>query len=331
MAIRRILYGLALAGALLFQIYFHSYYAPLLLILALALPVLSLLLSLPAMIGLRLSVCAYPLSAVRGEEGCWEITPNLPAGLPLARLTARLEEENLLTGDKTKKKLLLKGVTKQALFHFPASTGHCGLLELRVKQLRVCDYLGLFSLPVRPPEPARMPIFPIPEDPGHFVLPEGWGIRPAPGSTLRRTIGEDYDLREYRPGDPLRSVHWKLSSKWDDLIVREPAETIVPLVLLTFDRYGPPERLDRVLDKASGFSHALLAVQRPHAIQWRDMNGGPVRCHISDEKELTDGLLSALSTPAPLAMPQASGGTHPDTDGPAILIHISLGEEDGHG
>ena len=35
------------------------------------------------------------------------------------------------------------------------------------------------------------------------------GLPPA----ARRGPGEDYDLREYRPGDPLRSVHWKLSSK----------------------------------------------------------------------------------------------------------------------
>ncbi|MBP5269501.1 MAG: DUF58 domain-containing protein [Clostridia bacterium] len=29
------------------------------------------------------------------------------------------------------------------------------------------------------------------------------------------------DIREYRPGDPLKSVHWKLSSKTEELIVRD--------------------------------------------------------------------------------------------------------------
>lgn len=330
MAGRRILYGLTLAAALLYQIYFHSYFAPFLLILTLALPVVSLLLSLPAMVGFHLSVSARPLSLSRGTQGFWDISPRLRPGLPLARLAAVLEEENLLTGAKTRKKLVLKGVTRQTAFHHPASTDHCGLLELRVRKLRVCDYLGLFSFPVRPPEPTRMPAVPIPVDPGHPELPEGWGIRPAPGSTLRRTIGEDYDLREYRPGDPLRSVHWKLSSKWDDLIVREPAETIVPLVLLTFDRYGSPERLDGLLDRVTGFSHTLLAIQRPHAIQWRDRDGTPVRCHVSDEKELGEALLTVLSTPAPLQAPPSDENAPADTDGPVILIHISLGEEDDH-
>ena len=330
MAGRRILYGLILAAALLYQIYFHSYYAPLLLILTLALPVLSLLLSLPAMAGFRLSVSARPLSLSRGAEGVWEISPKLRVGLPLARLTAVLEEENLLTGSKTRKKLSLKGVTTKTRFSHPTSADHCGLLELQVKRLQVYDYLGLFSFPVRAPEPTRLPVLPNPVDPGHPELPEGWGIRPAPGSTLRRTIGEDYDLREYRPGDPLRSVHWKLSSKWDDLIVREPAETIVPLVLLTFDRYGAPERLDRLLDRVTGYSHTLLAIQRPHAIQWRDRDGIPVRCHISDEKELREALLTVLAAPAPLQAPPSDECPPPDADGPAILIHITPGEEDDH-
>ena len=134
MAGRRILYGLILAAALLYQIYFHSYYAPLLLILTLALPVLSLLLSLPAMAGFRLSVSARPLSLSRGAEGVWEISPKLRVGLPLARLTAVLEEENLLTGSKTRKKLSLKGVTTKTRFSHPTSADHCGLLELQVKQ-----------------------------------------------------------------------------------------------------------------------------------------------------------------------------------------------------
>ena len=32
-----------------------------------------------------------------------------------------------------------------------------------------------------------------------------------------------YELREYRQGDSLKNIHWKLSSKYDDLIVKEPS------------------------------------------------------------------------------------------------------------
>ena len=35
-----------------------------------------------------------------------------------------------------------------------------------------------------------------------------------------------YELRQYQSGDSLKNIHWKLSSKQDELIVREPCEPI---------------------------------------------------------------------------------------------------------
>lgn len=238
MARRRILYGLILVAAVLFQISNTNYLAPVLLTLTLALPLLSLLLSLPPILSCRLSLRARPAGLTRGDNAHWIIAPKRISGLPLARLTLVLEEKNLFTGKVLRTKVSLNGVTRQTASAHCADTSHCGLLEFRVKKLRAYDYLGLFAFPLPRPEPARLLVEPDPLDPGPLSIPEGWGARPSPGSAPRKSLGEDYDLREYRPGDPLRSVHWKLSSKWDDLIVREPAETFVPLLLLTFDCFG---------------------------------------------------------------------------------------------
>ena len=38
----------------------------------------------------------------------------------------------------------------------------------------------------------------------------------------RAALGGSYELREYRDGDTLKQVHWKLSAKLDRLMVREP-------------------------------------------------------------------------------------------------------------
>lgn len=35
--------------------------------------------------------------------------------------------------------------------------------------------------------------------------------------------GETYDIREYRSGDSIRQIHWKLSGKLDDIMIREKA------------------------------------------------------------------------------------------------------------
>ena len=326
MIFRRILYGLTLMGVLLFHITNENYLAQFLLALCAALPLLSLALSLPGMLGCRLALSASPASLERGGDGRWQVSIETPNGLPLSRLTVHLTGENLLTGQKDHRRLILSGVARRRPVELTASTARCGLLELGVDRARVYDYLGLFSLPVSKPRPARMLCRPIPAPALLPALPEGQGVRPSSASAARTGPGEDYDLRDYRPGDPMRSVHWKLSSKWDELIVREPAETLTPLPLLTLDRFGEPEALDKLLDRALGMSRALLAVQRPHALLWLDRDGQPCLCAVSDEKELEDCLLELLGSFAPLSGPALDDRPEllQGPGGPAFRIHITL-------
>ena len=70
MAGRRILYGAALAAALAFQIFYDGYLAQFLLLCVIVLPLLSLALSLPGMLRLRLtlSACAPRLPGASGSR-----------------------------------------------------------------------------------------------------------------------------------------------------------------------------------------------------------------------------------------------------------------------
>ena len=239
MALRRMIYALTLAGALLFQITNENYLAHFLLALCLVLPLLSLAMSLRGMLGCRLALAALPTAADRGGEGCWQVSVDIPGLLPLARLVLRTEEKNLLTGHTQRRRLSMSGVARRRPADLSAPTGHCGVVELRADKIRVYDYLGLFSRRLPSPPPARLLCRPIPAETPPPLLPEGLGA-PAPCGAVRRGPGEEYDLRDYRPGDPMRAVHWKLSSKWDKLIVRERADAALPLPLLTLDRLGSP-------------------------------------------------------------------------------------------
>ena len=330
---RRLLYAVALIGALLFQITNENYLACFLLVLCIALPLVSLAFSLPCMLRCRLELFPRPAALDRGEAGGWALAVSTPAGLPLARLSLRLRRENLLTGRQEFSQLILTGVAGRLPEMLDAPTEHCGLLELRADKIKVCDYLGLFTLRLKPPAPARMVCRPIPAQCRPVEIPEGKGTRPSSKNASRRSPGEDYDLREYRPGDPLRSVHWKLSSKWDELIVREREETVSPLPLLTLDRFGAPEELDKLLDRVTGMSRAMLSVQRPHAVLWLDQAGKPQLCSVSDEREYADCVLALLSQPAHLTGPTLD--QFPELlrslDGPMFRVHITPkgGESDG--
>ncbi len=333
MAGRRILYSAVLAGALLFQITNENYLARFLLALCIALPLLSLAMSLPGMVRCRVILSARPAELERGEKGCWAVEVDTFAGLPLSRLTMRLTVHNRLTLEHKSRRLKLTGVARRRPVELPAPTAHCGVLELRIDRVRVCDYLGLFAWRLPPPAPAALVCRPVPAAAEAPTLPEGRGVRPAGLGSGRRGLGEDYELREYRPGDPMRAVHWKLSSKWDELIVRERSQDDTLLPLLTLDLCGQPEELDRLLDKLLGLSDAFLRGQQLHAVLWLDRAQEPQLYPIWDTREQEVCLLALLSGEAPLKKPGCRLDDHPELipGGAVFRIHITPEGGDGHG
>ena len=76
---------------------------------------------------------------------------------------------------------------------------------------------------------------------------------------------EEHELREYRPGDAGNSIHWKLSSKTDELIVREALERENDRIFLVLSRVGAGDRGLEVLFWLSSelcrreLSHTIVA------------------------------------------------------------------------
>ena len=85
--------------------------------------------------------------------------------------------------------------------------------------------------------------------------------------------GNPYDLREYRTGDTLRSIHWKKSAALDKTVVRdtlEPVERIAPIWL---DWCADADGRDLVLDQ---LAWCLIYLNQNHAgltLQWLDAQG----------------------------------------------------------
>ena len=85
---------------------------------------------------------------------------------------------------------------------------------------------------------------------------------PKPGGGF----SEIHDLREYRPGDSLHEIHWKLSAKSDKLIVREAEEPDLGLIVLSFDFSGTRTQLDSTLRQLLWLSGWLIDRGVPHQI-----------------------------------------------------------------
>lgn len=100
----------------------------------------------------------------------------------------------------------------------------CGKLRIHCENAWVCDMLGMIRWHIKPFEDAYTVIYPKPVN---MALEMSKNITGSAieGGMVQNRKGNDssemYDIREYTPGDDIRAIHWKLSSKTDELILRQ--------------------------------------------------------------------------------------------------------------
>ena len=229
MFIRRITYFLALAGSLIFYGAYQEWFSWILLQIVLLFPWISLLLSLRAIANFAMEPSGRSKLTVGSEE---TLQLNVRSRFPQPPHKSKIRITKPLTGECW----ILKPGDE-------LPTEHCGGLYAELCNPRVCDYLGLFRFKVRKtaeckflvlPEPVNMD---VPPDLTRY-LAQRW--RPKPGGGY----AENHEIRQYHPGDNLNQIHWKLSAKVGDLMLREPMEPERGLMLLTMDLIGTSTELD---------------------------------------------------------------------------------------
>lgn len=260
MARNRLIYLTALLAATVFFGFFYAWFSEFLWLLILALPLLSLLLSIPAMVKTELHLEA-PAHVSRGASAQLHLRTR---GLfPQPRCRFRLRVSLCLSGQTRTYKV--RPDSHHMLLDLP--TAHCGLVRCQVDKARICDYLGLFRFPRRWNGAAEILILPEarpPRDLPGITQLSATAFHPKPGGGY----SEYHELRDYRPGDSLRQVHWKLTAKTDRAVVREPQEPERKPLLLTLDLPSDPAALDSVLDQAVYLSRWLLESDFPHLARW---------------------------------------------------------------
>lgn len=270
MAGKRLIYLAALVGCVIFYIAYGEWFAYVALLAVLGLPWLSLLVSLPAILKFRAEP-AGPEALPIGTPG--QLLLRGRCTFPMPPFRGKLLLQSCITGQQQRYSGK-KGIPVE----------HCGAFRVTAEKVRICDYLGLFSFPVKQKEqkivrirPRPIPI-PTPPDLSRYIA-RSW--RPKFGGGY----AENHELRLYRPGDNLNQVHWKLSAKTGKLILREPMEPVRGLVLLTMDLCGTPEEMDRKFGRLLWLSCHLLEQGVSHELRVLTAQG-VMALPVSSEQEL---------------------------------------------
>lgn len=279
MLYNRLSYLLVLLSTGLFFICFNGYISYYVFLLSLGLPLCSLLISLPGMLTMKVRVFLQEDGALARTRKGTNIPLHIEARtawpLPSGQVRLRLTVENTLTGSVRKERLVLTVGEKPLLLEHALHSSASGLVNCRITKVRTSDLLGLFSLPVRVRGRDRCSafFFPAVYSPALMLQPDrspdSDGERYSqtkPGDDLSELFG----LREYRSGDKLSRIHWKLSQKAGRTLVKEPSLPLADCVLLLLDLNGQGPDADVLLDVFATLSGYLLQQEVAHRIAYRD-------------------------------------------------------------
>lgn len=132
---------------------------------------------------------------------------------------------NTMTGEVRQRNLALPLWGKGENYTLKFLPQSCGELVVTCEKAWLRDHLELFRQPLKPFAPERLTIYPPNVGLEVILDRQDVGRNREDGPMLNRPgtdKSETFDVRDYRPGDDVRAIHWKLSVKEDKPIVRIP-------------------------------------------------------------------------------------------------------------
>lgn len=238
----------------------NSPYAFALMVLVLLIPHISILL---CKLGADRTHISFKLgcSCSAGQSLPLEIVVQRPH-LLRGRIELEFMSRNVMTGTLVRHTVMLEPAWEaQETFVVEVDTSCVGRTEVKLLSARSCDSLGLSSkeIDVETTETSYT-VFPVLRDINVLFANEESQKLIGVTSDYRgkgRDRSEVFDVREYREGDSLKSIHWKLSARLDDIIVKEPARPADYDMALFYD-LSASDSFDK--DQADVLNAALSAL-----------------------------------------------------------------------
>ena len=177
----------------------------------------------------------------RGEDIVLEICvkyggwiPIAPPSVEIAAGPDRPAQTLKLTG--------LPGKDQRLTMNYHAA--HVGVTNPGIRRVVISDLLGMFTVEKTPQtQSGELIVLPLPFDVGELTYAAGDS-----GSESMARAAEDItspaEIRTYQQGDAMKKIHWKLSMRKQELMVRRFEAPVMPDALVLLDCSQPPRTAD---------------------------------------------------------------------------------------
>ena len=286
------IYLIALISAFVFFLCYKMWVAWYCLVGILLVPVLSLIACIVAAVNLKFET-EFPKSSQIEDPNDIEIKISGYASyFSFCRVGLRITDRMMDSSRKLSYRIHDTGSLK-----IPVDTSHCGSYAYRFTKVRIYDLLGFFFISRKLNREYEILVLPKPEMPD--IMPNTYGFKAKNLRRSKQPMSEIYDIRDYQLGDPVKTIHWKMSAKKDKLLVKDP-----------FEQYGGHSRLilkltrDRdIMDLHLGqilfTSKYLLDHDVPHRIRIIPPDMKEIAYDVESRADLDKALVNVLRMKIP--------------------------------
>lgn len=212
-----IIYSVTLISAFIFFLCYKMWVSWYCLIVLLLIPLLGLAAALIANNTLLFKV-DVPSSATIGDPAYLKLSVSgIASYFSFCKINVSITDN---MGGTTKNVIIYthdNGISK-----IPIDTSHCGAYTYKITKLVIYDLLGFFHFRLGVRSNNEILVKPVPSIPD--IMPNMYGFKAKNLRKSNNSSSDLYDIREYEKGDPIKSIHWKISAKKDKLFVKEPLE-----------------------------------------------------------------------------------------------------------
>ncbi len=296
----KILYLLLASYSVVFAILYNAYVTATIMVLILCLPVFLLVILFGTTPFIKVKVYRSEKLVTRGEDITISVQVKNTSIFPITY--CRLYFVSYGEGKKEQVKEQIRiamDAKSEQIIRCQIKANHCGIMTFSCDTVRNYDYFRIFSL--RKPCKKQIKIMVLPKlyEIEEEFIPNPCGIVMDSDVFSKKKSGDDpsevFGIREYQEGDRLHRIHWKLSSKKDQLMIKEfslPVNCSVDILVDLYVKNGKDMGVvDAIYETLASVSNHLSLCGILHSVTWYDTeNQECIRVHVEEWDHIYDAL-----------------------------------------
>ena len=286
------IYFIALISAFVFFLCYKMWVSWYCLVGALMVPVLSLIACIIAAVSLKFETFA-PKGSLKDEPNKLDVKiSGFASYFSFCRIRLKITDCMV---DSTRKQVYR--IHDTGTLSIPVDTSHCGAFTYKIVKLQIYDLLGFFHINRKINRNYEILVFPRPEIPD--AMPDTYGFKAKNLRKSNQPMSEIYDIRDYQQGDPVKTIHWKMSAKKDKLLVKEPFEQYGGRSRLILKLVDDRDTMDLHLGQILFTSRYLLDHDVPHRIRIIPPNLKEISYEVESRADLDKAIIKVLRMKMP--------------------------------